>query len=609
MIEPERAAVAPRVWAPGGSTLLLEDVVRDLHAELGGRGTLLLRAGPRAGKTTALAHLAAVLPADLGVVLADLAPAADEHLRQPREGLQVLLYPSRQRRAAWSLPWLRVLDLAAWDRDSCIEYLLARHPEKCASVMQRFLAAPDRALLGGHAELHAVVLDHLAADPAADLIAMALYAHLRALFGDEEQWRRECEWAARHLGTDSVGNLRVPLLGLWVPKLLMAAQAVADELSRGSHSLLLAGVPHDVLAAAGSMLRARPASLAMLFAGAADADVATQAARATVYFAADPTWRPPPGWRELPRARLDHAQWRGIELARARLRAAHLRDADLTGADLAHADLCMARLERARLDGAVLRGADLTSARLAEASLTGADAKGANLRYADLNRARLERACLASVRLQHADLRGASCAGADFAGADLRHACIADADFAGARLERIDGTALQFSATRLVGAILRGAKLGQARLEGQDLNDVDLGGADLQRADLTGSRGRRLGLRAANLRETGLAEVDWEGSDLRDADLSFASFHLGSSRSGLVGSTIASEGTRLGFYTDEFHEQGFRAPEEIRKANLRAADLRGARLIDTDLYLVDLREARMDPEQRAHAVACRAILT
>jgi hypothetical protein len=81
-----------------------------------------------------------------------------------------------------------------------------------------------------------------------------------------------------------------------------------------------------------------------------------------------------------------------------------------------------------------------------------------------------------------------------------------------------------------------------------------------------------------------------------------------STRSGLVDSPIACEGSRTGFYTDDFDEQQFKAPEDIRKANLRGADLRGARITGTDFYLVDLRNARYTPMQAEHFRSCGAIL-
>jgi len=103
-------------------------------------------------------------------------------------------------------------------------------------------------------------------------------------------------------------------------------------------------------------------------------------------------------------------------------------------------------------------------------------------------------------------------------------------------------------------------------------------------------------------------DLDLRGVKLKGADLRGATFHLGSSRSGLVGSPIAGEGSRTGFYTDDFDQQIYHPPEEIRKANLRGADLRGARIENTDFYLVDLRGARYTEEQFTHFRRCGAIL-
>lgn len=85
-------------------------------------------------------------------------------------------------------------------------------------------------------------------------------------------------------------------------------------------------------------------------------------------------------------------------------------------------------------------------------------------------------------------------------------------------------------------------------------------------------------------------------------------FHMGSTRSGLVDSPYPCEGSRTGFYTDDFGDQYFKSPEEIRKANLCGADLRGAQVEDADFYLVDLRGAVYDRVQGAHFERCRAIL-
>ena len=52
-----------------------------------------------------------------------------------------------------------------------------------------------------------------------------------------------------------------------------------------------------------------------------------------------------------------------------------------------------------------------------------------------------------------------------------------------------------------------------------------------------------------------------------------------------------------GFYTIDLDEQDFKSPEEIRKANLRGVDLRGARIDGVDFHLVDLRDALYDSDQ------------
>src|SRR5437870_3330244 len=69
MIEPQRAAVRPRASA-NGEALLLEEEVRCL-LDAGTRGVVALRGPTGSGKTTALQHLAAVLPPDAPVALLD----------------------------------------------------------------------------------------------------------------------------------------------------------------------------------------------------------------------------------------------------------------------------------------------------------------------------------------------------------------------------------------------------------------------------------------------------------------------------------------------------------------------------------------------------------
>jgi uncharacterized protein YjbI with pentapeptide repeats len=126
-------------------------------------------------------------------------------------------------------------------------------------------------------------------------------------------------------------------------------------------------------------------------------------------------------------------------------------------------------------------------------------------------------------------------------------------------------------------------------------------------ARIEGAQAREVG-GGHTLRGAKLADIEWDSADLRKADLRGATFHMGSSRSGLVGSPIASKGSRTGFYTDELNEQDFKSPEEIRKANIRGADLRGAKIDGVDFYLVDLRDARFDSRQAEQFRRTGAIL-
>jgi uncharacterized protein YjbI with pentapeptide repeats len=125
---------------------------------------------------------------------------------------------------------------------------------------------------------------------------------------------------------------------------------------------------------------------------------------------------------------------------------------------------------------------------------------------------------------------------------------------------------------------------------------------------LTGSVLPRANFQRAKLSGAGLADIHWENADLRDADLRYCSFHMGSTRSGLVGSPYPGHGSKTGFYTDDYHDQGFKRLEEIRKANLCGADLRGARLDGVDFYLVDLRDALLDDDALEQVVRTGGIL-
>jgi uncharacterized protein YjbI with pentapeptide repeats len=258
--------------------------------------------------------------------------------------------------------------------------------------------------------------------------------------------------------------------------------------------------------------------------------------------------------------------------------------------------------------------ANLNDANLRGARLTRWPAIGCGGRGMTRRRARLEDATMDRITIRDADLREVAALRLHFSAGVLHTSRLCDARLDDAILQRTQFARCSLDRASLRRVDLRGACLDDASVREADLGtlevaDLEARRANFARARLTGSRLRGANLQGALLVEARLAEVDWEGADLRGADLTRASFHLGSSRSGLISSPIASEGSRTGFYTDAALDDAFAAPEDVRMANLCGVDLRGADIEGTDFYLVDLRGARLDPDQLEWLRRCKAILS
>jgi len=320
-------------------------------------------------------------------------------------------------------------------------------------------------------------------------------------------------------------------------------------------------------------------------------------------------WRPTPG--KLPNlegAYLAGARWDRVSLVRGRCRRANLARAILRESDMESCDLGEAVLTRADLTGACLNNASCNGTSFNYAQLCHCRSETTNYFFADLVRADFTGANLKWATLVGTDCRDARFVRADLTRAHIFKANISGVDFTSASLRASEVSGMDFRATLLRGTSFARTKCVRCNFEDVDFPIADFYAADLVGALFTGANMPNAIFGEADLRETGLFEVNWPGADLRGADLRGASFHAGSSRSGLVGSPIASEGTRTGFYTDEYLDQSYRAPEEIRVANLRGADLRGADIFETDFYLVDLREAKYHGPQAEHLRKCGAIL-
>jgi uncharacterized protein YjbI with pentapeptide repeats len=513
------------------------------------------------------------------------------------------------------------LRLAPWGEDEWIEYLLATDRRLCASVMTRLgLAKSENARLEGIPELWRIVLDRMIADPSLPGPRSTLKRELAALMPDDG-FRYQIESACfaaiakndlsalQHAGVTRPDQALFRLLRHRPVQLLLAADSIVAALKNRAESAALGTpLPRDLVLETVTEFADDPDLVDRLRSLIKIGGRREHPMVASLLHALRLGWRPD---RPLPR------------LAGAYLEDAPWPDTDLAGADLRDADLSGANLRGSRLDSAMLEAANLADADLCAASMNRAKFERADLSRASLTRVCARQALFKSARMVAANMVSGDFDRANFGGANLSHARLTDAslvgtDFRSAKLEESDFSqanlsdaimqGLTLAGVQFAGACFTGADLSRCNLEGMNLRDCAFARANLGHALLTGSQMQGANFRGANLRATGLADIAWEGADLRGADLREAAFHLGSSRSGLVGSPIASEGSRTGFYTDDWNEQDFKGPEEIRKANLCGADLRGARIDDVDFYLVDLRGAVLEPEQVLQMRRCGAIL-
>jgi uncharacterized protein YjbI with pentapeptide repeats len=623
MATPAFAIVRPRVFSPQtGEVLLLEDVV-STHLAAFDRGVVEIVGGHLIGKTTAIEYLDQVFAAEKDLRLAD-PHARLLHCLAPSASITVSTVTPNNNKTS-----LGRYQLATWGQDEWIEYLLAAHKSRCSSVMSRLIATKQFGMLGGNPCLWRLALDELAADETIPSATAALRRVVQRQFStcSERNALRnfslvaaaplvdELDIETRAIAKCVIERPILRLLALDSVRTILAAEALMFHLRDGGRLWhLQRRLPSSLIQEVSLAVKAEEAVQSNLHRVLLGDDISLHAMAASLLHAADIGWQPTLfeatddlRFPDLSHAYLPDARWPGIDLRNARLTGANL-----AGASLQNSDLEGAQVDSANLCGATLHGASLAKlngfrTNFSQADLSFVRAPHANLQ-SDLTDANLEGALLTDASFFEAKLAGACFVRANLCRALLTRADITNADFTQANLQGSNLRGLDLRLACFDFAIFSRANLQECNLEGLELSGADFEGADLRGALLTSSTICRASFRGADLRDAGLADVEWEGVDLRGADLRGASFHLGSTRCGLVGSPYPSHGTRTGFYTDDYNEQDFKSPEEIRKANLCGADLRGANIEGVDFYLVDVRDARYDHQQMEHLRQCGAIL-
>ena len=570
MIEPQRAAVTPRViWPDTGDTVPIDEVFHRMDCSPAGAIEIVGSAG--SGKSTALRHLAAESPKDRRIVWADDAKP-EEVTSRMREYWVVYTSTAHMARITASS-----FHLAGWGEDEWIEYLLASYPDKCQSVVVRLGAAADRSDVGDSPLLWRIVLDEMAADDSICSVNEGICRRLTRIFpkGEREVSRSLWQRMLGILPRSDIGRLaeeycfaqlmryelhterilkklrrcskveELQLLRVSPVQALMAAECVVSRLTtprggselpspsdfgipaaRGSvskqsklaesHPLVL---PYPVVVRSAALVAGSPPALDRLREISKGDDSFPQPMAASILHASGTGWLPEREWQPcFNRAYFQNAVWPGVDL----------RELRIMGADLSRSNLGRAQLDRARADGAVFQAASLPGASLMEIVATGSDfthanLAGANLQSASLEDARMSHAQLCSANLNNGFLRGADLTGSSFVGASLRHATLFGATLAGT-----DFTSADLEGTDLHGADLRGAIL----------DDACLANAALTRCNLEAMRLTRVDFAGAMLNCALLSGSIMEGGTLRLADLRGAVWPISNGRMPTCGTRI-----------------------------------------------------------------------
>ncbi|MGH7140566.1 MAG: pentapeptide repeat-containing protein, partial [Pirellulales bacterium] len=342
MIEPCRAAVRPRVVSPEtGDVVPLEDEVA-VWLE-GNSRTLRIVGGPGSGKTTAIRHLATIYGARNDVILVDDGGTAQENVvTDPRR----LIYSASAEPPATLDATLR---LASWNDDDLLEYCLARHRPRCSSIIGRIRAMCDARRLHGVPQLWTLVIDAFAADDTANDWRAVLEGELARTVSEVDAAIIRHWCLSELLGREKKATVSLRLLQKrrrHAKSIPWIRHRAAHAVLAAAHVLYLLGTerkpffleyiwPDDLRDETASLLAVAPAAQRRLNQIVIGKQERYQGTAATLLYAAEQGWQPPPGTQaKLSGAVFTGASWRGIDLSHARLQKVDFSGADLSGARL-----------------------------------------------------------------------------------------------------------------------------------------------------------------------------------------------------------------------------------------------------------------------------------
>ena len=515
------------------------------------------------------------------------------------------------------------LRLETWGQDEVIEYLIAKSPGRCKSVMARLAASNDLWLGNGSPRVLSIVLDSMIESDEIKSVEQAIQFYFDSLEITERQKHKLRYFCMKHMFDDV--DVIVSLLGLTphvikeetvkflsnqTVRYVIVTQRIVEILhDRRTPRILKRKWPVGFIQFVASKINGDVYANEYLNDVANKRGIHQAANAASLLVQNDTNWTPSRKSKHCyDFAKLQSVSWQGVQLPCATLINADLSFSNLlkvnlhkaiaTSSNFQQAKLAAANLEKASFWRTDFRQATMRAAQAHRASFKNADFENAIMECSDFSFADFTLACFRGTNLSNCNLDNAK-----FSNADLSETNLARSSLMNVLMNQVD-----FRTANLEGVSFIAAKLKSCNFEDVTLDGVELTGSFLGKSLFTGSKFRNCKMQGCDLRAAKLAEIDWEDCDLKGADFTGCHFHMGSTRSGTLDSPYPSHGTRTGYYTDDYNDHYFKRPEEIRKANLCGCDLSRANVYQADFYLVDLRGAKYNEDQEEHFQRCGAIL-